>query len=216
MYIHFMRLLSDGMAGHDPREGRAYRRRPARHRAARRTRPWRWRPGRVRSTTPSWPGTERPAATCPTSTTLDELGLNAPIDFCFPHYFLLPTYSSASSYRIRPLGPEECLFELWSLTRYPPGQRAARPPTPPEPMAPDDPRWPPIPAQDFSNLPKQQKGLHAKGFEYMRLSDKVEGMIGNYQRLIDGYLAGLPYEKLVPAMQKVNTTIDVPIADLGF
>ena len=33
-------------------------------------------------------------------------------------------YSSSSAYRIRPLGPEECLFELWSLTRYPPGQAA--------------------------------------------------------------------------------------------
>jgi hypothetical protein len=83
-------------------------------------------------------------------------------------------------------------------------------------MAPDDPRWPPIPAQDFSNLPKQQLGLHTKGFEYMRLSDKVEGLISNFERLVDGYLAELPYEKLVPAMQKVNTTIDVPIADLGF
>ena len=48
------------------------------------------------------------------------------IGFCFPHYFLLPQYSSASSYRIRPLGPEQTLFEVWSLTRYPndrlPGQ----------------------------------------------------------------------------------------------
>ena len=33
---------------------------------------------------------------------------------------------------------------------------------------------------------------------------------------IDGFLAGLPYDELVPAIQKTNTTIDVPIADLGF
>ena len=32
-----------------------------------------------------------------------------------------------------------------------------------------------IPAQDFSNLPKQQKGLHAKGFEFMRLSTGDRG-----------------------------------------
>ena len=38
------------------------------------------------------------------------------VEFLFPHYFLLPTFSSMSSYRIRPLGPESCLFELWSLT----------------------------------------------------------------------------------------------------
>ncbi len=47
-----------------------------------------------------------------------------------------------------------------------------------------------IPAQDFSNLPKQQKGLHAKGFEYMRLSDRIEGLISNFERVIDGFLAG--------------------------
>ena len=89
-------------------------------------------------------------------------------------------------------------------------------PTPPEPLAPNDPSWPPIPAQDFSNLPRQQKGLHSKSFDYMRLSGQIEGLISNFERVIDGFLAGLPYDALVPAIQKTNTTIDVPIADLGF
>jgi phenylpropionate dioxygenase-like ring-hydroxylating dioxygenase large terminal subunit len=145
---------------------------------------------------------------------LERRGVLEPIGFCFPHYFLLPQYSSASSYRIRPLGPEQTLFEVWSLTRYPDDRSQGRP-TAPEPLAPDDPSWPMIPAQDFSNLPKQQKGLHAKGFEYMRLSDRIEGLISNYERVIDGFLAGLPYERLVPAIQRTNTTIDVPVADLG-
>lgn len=142
-------------------------------------------------------------------------GIVDAIGFCFPHYFLLPQYSSASSYRIRPLGPEETLFEIWSLTRIPPDQPTGKP-TPPDPMAPDDPRWPPIPAQDFSNLPRQQKGLHSRGFEYMRLSSQIEGLISNFERVIDGFLADLPPEELVPAIQKTNNTIDVPIADLAF
>jgi hypothetical protein len=142
-------------------------------------------------------------------------GLIAGVEFCFPHYFLLPYYSSSSSYRIRPLGPEECLFELWSLTRYPPGQEPPAPPKP-TPWAPNDPRCPPIPTQDYSNLPRQQKGLHAQGFEYMRLSGWVEGMIANYQRLIDGYLAGLPDERLIPAMHQAVGPIDVESRDLGF
>ena len=125
---------------------------------------------------------------------LDRRGMIDPIGFCFPHYFILPTYSSASSYRIRPLGPEETLFELWSLTRFPPDRHPADPAHQSR-MAPDDPRWPPIPAQDFSNLPKQQKGLHAKGFDFMRLSDKIEGLISNFERVVDGFLAGLPYEQ---------------------
>jgi phenylpropionate dioxygenase-like ring-hydroxylating dioxygenase large terminal subunit len=136
------------------------------------------------------------------------------VEFVFPHFFLLPTFSSASAYRIRPLGPEECLFELWSLTRYPPGQQPAAPPRP-TPMGPDDSRWPPIPAQDYSNLPRQQRGLHAGGFDYMRLSDSVEGLISNYQRLIDGFLAGLPNDQLVPAMQQVVGSFDIETRDIG-
>ena len=79
---------------------------------------------------------------------------------------------------------------MWSLTRYPEGETPP-PVKTPEPWAYNDPRWPPIPTQDFSNLPRQQQGLHTKGFEFMRLSDQAEGLISNYHRLIDGYLAGL-------------------------
>lgn len=123
--------------------------------------------------------------------------------------------SSAVSYRIRPLGPEECLFEIWSLTRFPEGEEPPRP-VRPEPMAGDDPRTPPVPLQDFANLPRQQLGLHAGGFEYMRLSNEIEGLIGNYQRLLDGYLAELDYEQLIPAHAVVNGRIDTPCKDLGF
>ena len=143
------------------------------------------------------------------------LGLNEPMGYCFPHYFVLPMYSSASSYRFRPLGPEETLMEIWSLTRYPEGTERAKP-TPPEPWESDDPRWPPIPAQDFSNLPCQQKGLHATSFEYMRLSERAEGHISNFHRTIDGFLAGLPYEKLLPALESINVNpLEMPIVDLG-
>jgi Rieske 2Fe-2S family protein len=121
----------------------------------------------------------------------------------FPNAFVLPMYSSASAYRFRPLGPEETLMDIWSLTRYPEGEERP-PPTPPEVWAHDDPRWPPIPTQDFSNLPRQQKGLHNPGFEYMRLNQRLEGHISNLQRTVDGYLAGLPHERLLRALQTVN------------
>ena len=147
---------------------------------------------------------------------LEAQGLNEPMGYCFPHYFVLPMYSSASSYRFRPLGPEETLMEIWSLTRFPEGAEPERP-TPPEPLECDDPRVPPIPSQDFSNLPRQQRGLHAKGFEYMRLSERNEGHISNYQRVIDGFLAGLPHEKLLPALQAINVNpLERPIVDIGF
>jgi phenylpropionate dioxygenase-like ring-hydroxylating dioxygenase large terminal subunit len=212
--IHFMRVLSEGMAGmtHEKdvqvAEGLRDLELPADTRLASRT----WR-STLNDAIVAW--NRSAGIDIPDLNELDAAGITSAVNFCFPHFFLLPTFSSASSYRIRPLGPEETLFELWSLTRYPPGQEPPRPQRP-EPMAPDDPRWPPIPTQDFSNLPRQQRGLHARGFEYMRLSDQVEGLIGNYQRLIDGYLAGLSYEKLLPALHLVSGPIDSPLKDLGF
>jgi hypothetical protein len=147
---------------------------------------------------------------------LDRQGLNLSFFHCFPHYFVLPMYSSASAYRFRPLGPEETLMEIWSLARVPDDHDAPRP-TPPEVWECDDPRWPPIPTQDFSNLPRQQKGLHAKGFEYMRLSSGLEGHISNFERLVDGYLAGRAHDELLLALAAVNVyPFDKPIAELGF
>jgi phenylpropionate dioxygenase-like ring-hydroxylating dioxygenase large terminal subunit len=147
---------------------------------------------------------------------LEARGLNQPMGYCFPHYFILPMYSSATTYRFRPLGPEETLMEIWSLTRIPEGEDPPKP-VPPEVWECDDARWPPIPTQDFSNLPRQQKGLHAHGFEYMRLSERLEGGLSNFERTIDGFLAGLPYEKLLPALQAVNVNpLESPIADIDF
>ena len=78
------------------------------------------------------------------------------------------------------------------------------------------PGFPEIPRQDYSNLPLQQQGLHAEGFEYMRLSNRSEGMISNYQRLIDGYLAGCRPQKLAGATQVVNSGFEAPVLDIGF
>jgi hypothetical protein len=149
---------------------------------------------------------------------MNDLAVNHPasaVQYVFPHYFMLPMFGNMSSYRIRPLTAETCLFELWSLTLYPDNISGERP-QPPVPVPHDSPAFPAIPQQDYSNLPLQQLGLHAKGFEHMRLSAKVEGLISNYQRLIDGYMQGIAPEKLLTAMQSVNGPYDSPIHDLGF
>ena len=136
------------------------------------------------------------------------------VEFMFPHYFLLPFFSAMSSYRIRPLTPETCLFEIWSLAFLPDDEQRAR--VLPKMLPHDSQEFPEIPRQDYSNLPLQQRGLHAGGFQYMRLSNKVEGMISNYQRLIDGYLAGLDQEKLLKASRIVNSGFEAPVLDVGF
>lgn len=146
---------------------------------------------------------------------LAEHGMDEPMGYCFPHFFVLPMYSSASAYRFRPLGPEETLMEIWSLTRYPADEVRPRP-EPPDVWECDDPRLPPIPAQDFSNLPKQQLGIHARGFEYLRLSEQAEGGVANFERTVDGFLAGLPYDRLLDALHAINVNpLERPVVDLG-
>ena len=50
----------------------------------------------------------------------------------------------------------------------------------------------------------------------MRLSEQLEGHIGNYHRVIDGYLAGLPHEQLLPALAHVNVNpLERAVVDVG-
>lgn len=139
-------------------------------------------------------------------------GLNA-VEFMFPNFFLLPIFGSMSSYRIRPTGPESCFFEIWSLTLRPEDEEFE---TPREPtvLPYDSQDFPEIPRQDYSNLPRQQVGLH--NFDDMRLSKVFEGMISNYQRLVDGYLAKLDRETLAAGSREASGGFDAPIKDIGF
>jgi len=137
------------------------------------------------------------------------------VEFLFPHYFLLPFFSAMASYRIRPLTPETCRFEIWSLVPMADNDDRERV-TEPTFLRYDSPDYPEIPRQDYHNLPLQQLGLHAEGFEYMRLSNQKEGMISNYHRLIDGYLAGVDPAKLAKATQIVQSGFEAPILDIGF
>jgi carnitine monooxygenase subunit len=135
------------------------------------------------------------------------------VEFMFPHYFLLPMFSAMSSYRIRPLTAETCYFEIWSLVLRPEDEPYETPKQ--ATFLPyDSAEYPEIPRQDYSNLPLQQIGLH--NFKHMRLSHSHEGMISNYQRLVDGYLAGLPLDQLAKATNVVNSGYNAPILDIGF
>ena len=138
----------------------------------------------------------------------------SPVQFVFPHHFLLPMFGNMSSYRVRPLTAETCLFEIWSLVLYPEGTERDRP-IAPTPMRHDDERFPLIPKQDYSNLPLQQLGLHGGRFDNMLLARDVEGLISNYQRTIDGFLYGADKSKLVSALQIASGEFDAPIKDMG-
>jgi carnitine monooxygenase subunit len=137
------------------------------------------------------------------------------VEFLFPHYFLLPFFTSTSAYRIRPTGPESCLFEIWSLTHFPPGEEPA-PVMEPTVLPYDSDQFPPIPRQDYSNIPIQQKGLHAEGFDFMRLGKDIEGMISNYNRIIDGHLGGADPAKLALATNTLAGNFDGKIFQYDF
>ncbi|WCT73486.1 aromatic ring-hydroxylating dioxygenase subunit alpha [Sphingomonas naphthae] len=144
---------------------------------------------------------------------LNHIAVNSPVkavEFLFPHYFLLPFLSSMAAYRIRPLGPESCQFEIWSLTNFPEGQA---PPVVMEPVVLpyDSKEFPPIPQQDYENIPLQQVGLRAAGFDFMRLSHRIEGLISNYNRLLDGYLGGVDMKTLGASMALLSGNFDGPI-----
>ncbi|WP_242008008.1 aromatic ring-hydroxylating oxygenase subunit alpha [Sphingomonas ginsenosidivorax] len=137
------------------------------------------------------------------------------VEFLFPNYFLLPMFSSMSAYRIRPLGPESCMFEIWSLTHVADG-KAHETVMEPTILPYDSQDFPPIPRQDYANIPIQQKGLHATGFEFMRLSKDIEGLISNYNRIIDGHLKGVAPDTLAQATHMLGGNFDGKIVDLGF
>jgi hypothetical protein len=113
------------------------------------------------------------------------------VHYIYPNYFILPQFGNALIYRSRPdsSDPEHCFFELWSVTLYPEGQEPGRPALAGVFEKDDDTEWPLIPRQDFSNIERQQRGLHTPGFRAMRLADTYENGIANMHAHLDTYLA---------------------------
>jgi Ring hydroxylating alpha subunit (catalytic domain) len=109
----------------------------------------------------------------------------------FPNYFVLPMFGEAQIYRSRPdeLDPEACYFELWAVTFKPPHEAVPRATFDGVFDKEDADGWPLIPRQDFSNVERQQRGLHSPAFQALRLSQGYEQNIPNMHRELDRYLA---------------------------
>jgi len=141
------------------------------------------------------------------------------VDFVFPNFFLLPAFGAMASYRMRPITPETCLMEIWCLVHVPENE-AHDSPSEPTMLPYDSQDFPEIPRQDYSNLPIQQTGLH--NIDFMRLGKGTgsgldgEGLISNYQRVLDGFLAGLDHERLAQAQNVANSGFQVGVLDIGF
>jgi phenylpropionate dioxygenase-like ring-hydroxylating dioxygenase large terminal subunit len=112
--------------------------------------------------------------------------------FLFPNFFYLPMYSNSLSYRVRPYNddPEMCRFEVWSLTMPAAGQEVPRARLNGRFALDDTENWGRIPRQDFSNIERQQRGLHSRSYREHRLATDWERAISNMHEQLDRYLAG--------------------------
>jgi nitrite reductase/ring-hydroxylating ferredoxin subunit len=110
--------------------------------------------------------------------------------FIFPNLLILPNLGNAMIYRVRPdgLNPDRCFFEIWSTRSYGAAETVARPemievtdPTDPEQLL-------LIPRQDFSNIPRIQRGVHSRGCKQIWLASHNEKIILGMHQELDRYL----------------------------
>jgi phenylpropionate dioxygenase-like ring-hydroxylating dioxygenase large terminal subunit len=106
----------------------------------------------------------------------------------FPNCVILfgPTY--ALCYRARPYGdnPDACIFEVYVIERFPPGEEPATEwvylPQP------TDPSWRKILPQDFANMAQVQKGMKSASFAGAMPSPIQELSVIHFHRLLFRYM----------------------------
>jgi phenylpropionate dioxygenase-like ring-hydroxylating dioxygenase large terminal subunit len=127
----------------------------------------------------------------PTPVTKEGMRLWGGEIFLFPNFLVLPMFFNAEVYRVRPYDndPEWCRFEVWSLTTYPEGSEPGRPRLQGRFALDDAEHWGVIPRQDFSNIERQQRGLHSRSYTSHRLATEWECAISNMHQELDRYLA---------------------------
>ncbi|GIX29662.1 MAG: (2Fe-2S)-binding protein [Porticoccaceae bacterium] len=110
--------------------------------------------------------------------------------FVFPNLLILPNIGNAMIYRARPYGldPDRCIFEIFSTTGYGAGEAVPRAQVEVVTDPTDPAQLPLIPRQDFSNVPRVQKGLHALACNRVWLAAEQERLILNMHRELDRYL----------------------------
>lgn len=108
----------------------------------------------------------------------------------FPNCVTLPYFDGAVWYRARPDGddPNKCVFNVYSLKRYGPGQ---------EPGAKvevhtdiEGKSFGLIVDQDIANMTRVQKGMKSRGFRYALPNPVQEIEISNFHKVLEEYVLG--------------------------
>jgi phenylpropionate dioxygenase-like ring-hydroxylating dioxygenase large terminal subunit len=111
----------------------------------------------------------------------------------FPNHVFLPLLDGSIAYRARPYGddPNKCIFDIWSMVRYAPGEE------PPlvrefyEDWTIDTVvRFGKILSQDFANFGQVQRGMRSRGFAGSRTNPVQELEIPNMHRALYEYVLG--------------------------
>jgi nitrite reductase/ring-hydroxylating ferredoxin subunit len=117
--------------------------------------------------------------------------INAGMDWhIFPNIAFLPTEDGALVYRARPNGddPDSCVFDIYSMERYPPGKL---PKVQPEVIKDwREFKWPRIFVQDFENLAEIQAGIKSRGFVGGRANPLAELTCINFHRHVRRMVTG--------------------------
>jgi len=96
------------------------------------------------------------------------------VEFMFPNFFLLPPFRPCRRI-VFGAEPESCLFEIWSLVLRPESE-AFDTPKQPTVLPYDSKEFPEIPQQTMRTC-RCSSWACMRGFDFMRLSNSVEGMI---------------------------------------
>jgi phenylpropionate dioxygenase-like ring-hydroxylating dioxygenase large terminal subunit len=110
--------------------------------------------------------------------------------FVFPNLMILPQAGNAMMYRVRPDGddPDSCIFEIYSTKTYPADAAVPRAVVQKMTDVSDPEQFLQIPRQDFSNIPRIQKGLRTSGCKQVWLASYFEQIILNMHQEMDRYL----------------------------
>jgi phenylpropionate dioxygenase-like ring-hydroxylating dioxygenase large terminal subunit len=110
----------------------------------------------------------------------------------FPNMVVLPMPMALLGYRVRPNGsPDSCIFEVFALERWAPGQEPAW-----EKRICNDPQnidfWGLILTQDFSNMAAVQKGMKSSAFAHSQPNPTQEAAVLNFHRQLAALIDGRP------------------------
>jgi phenylpropionate dioxygenase-like ring-hydroxylating dioxygenase large terminal subunit len=106
----------------------------------------------------------------------------------FPNCVTLPYFDGALWYRARPNGddPDTCIFDIWSLKRYAPGQE---PPLQRKAFTSMEGQTAgTILDQDIYNMRFVQKGMKSRAFKHARPNPVQEVEVSNFHRVLEAYV----------------------------